>query len=869
MTFVVPEGMPRSVFHNKYSRKKEDGTYETWEERVKQVVDGNYSLEPEWLRANYDRDADYEATHSLARDGVMIFSGRHLQHGDAGQKEKMGEVFTNCSTAMFSFVKFWLLLKGSGVGRCYDSDMCRVNWDFMPNVRFVLKAPEYFPDFVPGHPDYEDWIESSQSARHKYDSESDDVRWFEVGDSAEGWCKVVEILETAAYQKKHVNKLFIFDFTPVRHKGVPMSGQQGRPASGPIPFIKALMQVARIKGSGMKPWKQAMFIDHFLSEVVQLGGARRSARIGCKTWKDKDIFEFIDIKRGGWLWSANNSVTLDEEFWEQARSPHPSHGRRVYEAMCSAGYFDRTGEPGALNLHHMTWKRESSKYTGAGRDVEPDTRGLTDRNYFSKRIQSELDIHPRTLEMAGDLLHYALRKKYPFIVNPCVAGDTLVETTKGMIPVTDLIGKEFTAIVQGEEVVVPGGFFKTKHAEVFELVTDSGNKIRATLDHEFCVEDGAGGEKWAPLGDLYQDHEVVLSDGTRTHVASVLPAGMEDVYDCTVPGFGEFGGNGLRVHNCGEIVLAIWGGYCTIGDICMANITDLDQGVEAGRLMARFLMRTNTMNFMYEYEVGRTNRIGVGLTGIFEFAYRHFGFTFFDLIDETVSAPFWDYITRVREAVESSAREYADVLSVRIPHTKTTCKPSGTVSKLMACTEGAHLPAYGFYIRWVQYPHDSPEVQEHRDRGYPVKDISAQYPGQVVVGFPTALPIGELMGEDLVVASDPTIAQHYKWLQLLEKHWLGGPGNNNQISYTLKYDPEKVPYQDFMQAMLDGQQTVRACSIMPQEDTSAYIYLPEEKIDRDTYVELISKINRFEMEAYDKDALMCEGGACPIEYDIN
>ena len=40
---------------------------------------------------------------------------------------------------------------------------------------------------------------------------------------------------------------------------------------------------------------------------------------------------------------------------------------------------------------------------------------------------------------------------------------------------------------------------------------------------------------------------------------------------------------------------------------------------------------------------------------------------------------------------------------VNVPHTNTTIKPSGTVSKLFALTEGAHLPSMREYIRWVQY----------------------------------------------------------------------------------------------------------------------------------------------------------------------
>ena len=138
--FEVPEGMPRSVWENKYARKTETG-FQTWSERVTEVVEGNFLLDP---RTRDDYEEELRESLELARAGVMPTSGRHLQHGDLRQPDKIGEVFTNCATAMFSFVKFWLLLKGSGVGRCYDSDLCRVNWDFMPNCRFVIS--ENHPD---------------------------------------------------------------------------------------------------------------------------------------------------------------------------------------------------------------------------------------------------------------------------------------------------------------------------------------------------------------------------------------------------------------------------------------------------------------------------------------------------------------------------------------------------------------------------------------------------------------------------------------------------------------------------------------------------------------------------------------------------
>lgn len=712
-TFVVPDGMPRAVFQNKYARKKDDGTHETWEEVAGRVAHGNLSVLGEV------DPTEFERLRAAIASGVAPTSGRHLQQGDAQQPHKLMESFTNCSTAMASFLKFWLLMKGSGVSRLYDADMCRVNWDNMPNTRFVLEGPDQWD--MGGHPDYQDWIENARDARHKYDSESEDVRWFTVEDSAEGWVKVVEVLETAAWQCKHKDKLFIFDFSQVRAKGTPIKGQQNRPASGPVPLIQALLQVAGIKGAGMRPWKQAMFVDHYLAACVAVGGVRRAARLAAKTWRDRDVFEFIDIKRGGFLRTANNSVVLDEEFWEHAKSPKPSHARRVFEAMLSSGYFDGTGEPGFLNAHLISW----------------DSAGIEDLhidNMFGKEVADKLTMHRRTLEMLGCTLEVAKKKKYPFIVNPCA-----------------------------------------------------------------------------------------------------------------------------------EIPLAVWGAYCVIADICLANAQTYQDVFVAGEEMAKFLIRANQMPTLYAAEVQRTNRIGVSLTGIHEFAYTHFGHTWEDLTNER--SAIWGFLDGLRQLIEDTAARYSEMLHVNCPHTFTTIKPSGTVGKVMNCTEGAHLPAYGHYLRWVQYSIGSDDLRDLQARGYPVKDVSASYPGHVVVGFPTELPIGKLMGTDLVVAGDATPEEQYKWLQNIEKFWLGARGN--QCSYTLKYNPKKVDFEQFTGMMLQYQSTVRCCSVMAQDDDySAYAYVPEERINAAQYAELMSKIDSVQVEAYDEDALSCAGGACPIERDL-
>lgn len=718
--FSPDPGMPLSIFQNKYATINEDGSYSTWKQRVTEMMQGNWELHEE---STCDNDAVRKKTNKkynsdkinsieLASAGVIAMAGRHLQHGKPGQNtSKTGECFTNCSTAMVSFVKFWLLMKGSGVGRSYDSDIIRVDWAYAPYIRVVLDQ---------SHPDFNtQWMESLSEALEKYPSNQDTYRWFSVEDSAEGWAKVIEIIETAAYQKTHKNKLFIFNFSDVRCKGTPIRGQQGRPASGPEPFMNAVMKISTLKGAGMQPWKQAMWVDHYLAEAVVVGGIRRSARIATKFWKDSDIFDFINIKRGGQLHTANNSVAVDNEFWEGCDDPR-THAYRVFNAILGAQYLDNTGEPGILNLQNMKWNSTGSQY-------------ITPKTLLSNEMRKKMNIHTRTMDMMGDILSIIKKKKYPYLVNPC-----------------------------------------------------------------------------------------------------------------------------------GEIILAMWGGYCVIGEINLSKLESLDEGKKAVRLLTQALIRVNKMRFLYDGEVKRTNRIGVGITGIHEFAFKFFNSSVKDLI-KNPDHEFWKTLSEYRIVAEEEAKNYSEYLGLKNPHTVTTIKPSGTVSKVLNVTEGAHPPAYGTYLRWVQFQEDQKDLKDLSDRGYPIKDISKQYKQTYIVGFPTKQPIVDIAGQKIVLAAELSLDEHYSWVQLLEIHWLGEHGN--QVSYTVKYDPSKVSWEKYKEITLNFLKQVRCCSVMPQVDVSKYSYIPEEKITVQVYDALMDAIDNISAEAYNDDQLICEGGACPIEPD--
>ena len=285
--------------------------------------------------------------------GSFLTAGRHLQHGDITQPGRNLEIFSNCSTACTSFLKFLLLLNGSGVGRNYSNDVMVLDWRNMPYVYCVLSK---------NHPDYISQYKADNGDLVKIIAAEDTDKFPEpdhyhvLSDSREGWAKALEILEIAAFQGRKYDH-FVFDFTQLREKGKAIHGMQGRPASGPLPLMYAFIKAASIKfEEDMAIWMQTAILDHYFSECVVNGGARRSSRICVKYWKDEDILDFISLKKiRPFLWSSNNSVGVDKEFWDEAATPG-TWGNTVFNAITEAQYMDGMGEPGIISLDKLTVK---------------------------------------------------------------------------------------------------------------------------------------------------------------------------------------------------------------------------------------------------------------------------------------------------------------------------------------------------------------------------------------------------------------------------------------------------------------------------------------------------------------------------------
>ena len=836
---------------------------EVWSEVALRVAKGNSLLaKPE------DQGHEFHKLHHHLRQASILMSGRHLQHGDENQPNRNLEVYSNCSTSASTSILFYLLLNGSGVGRSYDDLMMAVDYNHQPIV---------IPTIDMSHPDCISGAISAldlRNVQHMYTNRK--ITVFEVPDSREGWSEALMKIETATFQGRR-EEVLVLDFSKVRPRGAPIKGMQNRPASGPEPLMSAISNIARLRDAGMAPWRAAMYADHYVAECVLVGGARRAARMATKYWKDASIFDFIQLKRGGFLWSSNNSVLVDEEFWTYVKSTELDwafhddntfewfdHAKKVFQALTEAAYFDNTGEPGLINVDKLEWNPHGVEI-------------LRDGNFAgSSRMRLDQDM----TELNKALVARWEQSGYKVITNPCVAGDTIIDHNCMLVKIKDRVGVP-TNIWNGEEYseVVP---FSTGINSTLVVKFSNHKSLTCTHTHKFLMKDGSRKEAIdLEVGDEIADYGfwigLYFSRHEGVKVSSIEPGPLQETFCVTEPLKNTCTFNGVLTGNCGEVVLNQLGGYCVIADVVPYHASSDDDAEDSFRTAARALIRTNTMEALYQAEVTRTNRIGIGMTGIHEYAWARFGFGWKDLVQEQVSKPFWLMLSRFKRAIDDECKTYAEVLGVSVPHTNSTEKPSGTTSKLFGLTEGAHLPAMREYLRWVQFRNDDPLIEDYKARGYPTRELRT-YSGTTIVGFPTSPAICTLgMGDKLVTAAEATPEEQYQYLRLLEKYWIVGVEEDgvtplkthtgNQVSYTLKFYPNQVSFEEFQRTLIEGQSTVRCCSVMPQIDGTAFEYQPEEPLTKHQYESIAASIVEEAKEDVGFEHVDCASGACPISFN--
>lgn len=293
------------TFIRTYSRVKPDGAKEKWWEVCKRVIEGMYSIQKDYVKANRlpwnDRKAQASAQEAFERmftfkwtppgRGLWMMGTEFVMQGNNG-----GAALQNCafvSTADIDrndpgFVFAWVmdaLMLGVGVG-----------WD----TKGKEKAIEIYKPTYP----------------------MSGVDTYVIPDTREGWADSIRILINQYL--KPGQKYIEFDYSEIRPKGALIRGFGGT-ASGPDPLIDIHLKMRELLSKDESKTLGSRLIADIMNLIgtcVVAGNVRRSAEIGLG---DPDDEDFINLKNvdvfpernsydpaaPGWGWMSNNTLSVN------------------------------------------------------------------------------------------------------------------------------------------------------------------------------------------------------------------------------------------------------------------------------------------------------------------------------------------------------------------------------------------------------------------------------------------------------------------------------------------------------------------------------------------------------------------------------
>lgn len=630
-----------------------------------------------------------------------------------------------------------------------------------------------------------------------------------VSDTREGWVDVFATLYAAMIGERADVPAY-FDLSALRPKGAPLV-TMGGVSSGPGPLGEAIVKFCKASDvlsafydaeeqlvsvyagpaarTDLTPLRILDF-GNIVGVCVVSGGIRRSAEIAIFDERDESVFHAKrdTEKLYAWRWASNNTVRLTEP-------PTRDFVRKVVQNCHDFG------DPGLLFLYNVLGK-------GRTGDVNLRERGHG--------------------------------------CNPCVTGDTVVNTLDGPRKVQELVDTPFAFWWNGQ-IWHSDGFWLTKSTrKLVEVWFTDGTHIKCTPDHKFITTRGpvAASKLFScnthPLSFRFgADQVIAQGDGTKT-VAAVVRVKMRqavDVYDCSVPGINMFPANGAMIANCGEQPLESME-LCNLVEICLPRCENYAQ-FEQVALCALYYGKLVTM-LPVGYEdadriMHRNRRIGVSVTGFVECADR-------------VTPWLTDAYSTMRKFDQRISRLHNVPESVKI----TSVKPSGTVSIVLGCSPGMNPHFAPYYVRRINIEDTSPLVDMLKAAGYPC-ERNKYSKSSYVFEFPMR-------------ATGPTglsAIDQLKNVLTLQANW-----SDNMVSNTIVFDEHEIDdIADFVFAHSDK---FKSLAFLRREH--GFEQAPLEEISAEDYAARVAALRPLDLsilhgaDVHDTDEAGCESGKCEISF---
>lgn len=240
---------------------------------------------------------------------------------------------------------------------------------------------------------------------------------------------------------------------------------------------------------------------------------------------------------------------------------------------------------------------------------------------------------------------------------------------------------------------------------------------------------------------------------------------------------------------------------------------------------------------------------GVGLTGYVQWEFE--------------SSP--THLQQLYSAARRGADEMANELG--LPHAKrcTLVKPSGTLSKIMDCTEGVHKPLGKYMFNNVNFSKHDPVVGVLQDAGYYTFENPSDSTG-VIVRFPVMWDgIDFDCVNGVFVNQESAVAQLERYRVLMENYV------DHNVSITVFYAPEEVPA--IVNWLILHWDLYVAAAFMLRSDATktaeelGHPYLPQQVVTQavyEAYVQTLRPVTLDPGAAIEGLEDECGSGACPV-----
>jgi len=222
-------------------------------------------------------------------------------------------------------------------------------------------------------------------------------------------------------------------------------------------------------------------------------------------------------------------------------------GISVLEARAKARRLHREFGIGMIVIDYLQLMSSHHRSQSREQEISSISRGL-------KALAKELDVPVLALSQLSRAVESRTDRRPQLSdlrESGCLTGDTQVSRadTGDRVPIRDLVGVEDVQVWALDPQVMSlvkarvSNAFCTGIKPVLRLTTRRGFSIRATANHKFLAGSG-----WLRLDQLAIGQKIRLPS-SWDRVTSIEPAGMEEVFDLTVPDLHNFVADQIVVHN--------------------------------------------------------------------------------------------------------------------------------------------------------------------------------------------------------------------------------------------------------------------------------------------------------------------------------